>query len=153
MSSWHDGIHVLVESKCSGASPEIHQKWLGLSCAMCVGLKHLHLSNGLIKFGLEFEPIQAVNQLQSIRLRDMRLLVDPSIEPELAAADENMYKSVLEVCGHKSSLTLENCTVEAKFDSPALEQLVACTGNEGAEVDLWVDQPSAVVCSSSSCHT
>jgi hypothetical protein len=103
---------------------------------MFVGLHHLHLSNGSIKFGQGFVPISPVAQLSTIRLTNMNLIVVPGLEPDLAAMDGDKYTFVLQVSGHKTSLILENCTLEATFDSPALDRLVGCMVEEGAQVGL-----------------
>jgi hypothetical protein len=44
-----------------------------------------------------------------------------------------------------SSLILEDCTLEAAFDSPALDRLVACAGREGAHVGLLNPVPNTVM--------
>jgi hypothetical protein len=120
---------------------------------LVAGMNSLQLSNGTIKFGLEFEPIQAVGQLSTIRLTDMRLVVVAGVEPQLAAADEDMYFSVLLASGPETNLILENCTLEVTFDSPALHHLMACEGKQGAQVDVCIHQPSVIsVCSISSCQ-
>jgi hypothetical protein len=76
----------------------------------------------------------------------MKLVVDPVLEPQLADAQAGMYVSVLEASGPETCLILENCTLEAAFNSPALNHVAACEGDEGAQVGLSVYQPSAVVC-------
>jgi hypothetical protein len=105
---------------------------------MLLGLQNLHLSNGSIKFGQGFESITAVGQLSTIRLTDMKLIVVPGLEPDLAdlALNSDECIPVLEASGHKKSLILENCTFEATFDSPALDRLVGCMAKEGARVGL-----------------
>jgi hypothetical protein len=101
---------------------------------MFAGVQNLHLSNGTIKFGQGFVPITAVGQLTTIRLTGMKLIIDAGLQPDLAALDGDRYMSVLEVSRPKTSLILESCTLEATFDSPALDQLAACTAKEGAHV-------------------
>jgi hypothetical protein len=101
---------------------------------MFAGLLNLHLSNGTIKFGQGSVPITSVDQLSTIRLTDMRLIVCPGLEPDLAATVGNECAVVVRVSGHNTSLILENCTFEATFDSPAQNKLVACMAEEGAQV-------------------
>jgi hypothetical protein len=97
-------------------------------------LQTLHLFNGTIKFSQGYRPITAGEHLSTIRVTDMKLVVLPALEPDLAAMDGDKYMSVLEVSGYKTSLLLENCTVGTTFDTPALDRLTACTAQEGAHV-------------------
>jgi hypothetical protein len=103
---------------------------------MSSGLKTLHLSNGTIKFGRGFECIQAVNQLSTIRLTNMRLVVGQGVEPGLASVSSDVMAGVLSASGSTTSFLLEDCTLEASFDSPALDGLAGCMAVEGAHVGL-----------------
>jgi hypothetical protein len=111
---------------------------------MFVGLRNLHLSNGTIKFSIGCLPIRPVNQLSTIHLTDMKLVVVPGSEAQLAAKDANIDACILEMTCLKTLLILESCTLEATFDSPALDRLVGCRVKEGAQVGLqpWVTMVS-----------
>jgi hypothetical protein len=50
--------------------------------------------------------------------------------------------AVLHVSGPTTSLTLEDCTLEAAFDSPALDRLMACAARERAHVRLEHQHPN-----------
>jgi hypothetical protein len=118
---------------------------------MSAGLKTWHLFNGTIKFGLGFMCISAVNQLKTIRLTNMRLVVDQGVEPDLASVSSDV---IVVASGPNTTLVLEDCTFEAAFDSPAHDRLVACMAVEGANVGLvWCTTFCCSLPQHKGCHT
>jgi hypothetical protein len=119
---------------------------------MFTDLTSLHLFNGTIKFGSHFEAIRPVDHLTTIRITDTRLVVVPGFEVGIPLQDSNMA-AVLAASGPMTSLTLENCTLEATCDCPALECVVACAVTKGAHVRLGLSPPSAAVLSTAAGRT
>jgi hypothetical protein len=105
-------------------------------CLLPTGLQSLILSNGTINFGLGFTPIKCVGQLSIIRLSGMRLMTVPGIEYEPTTVPDDALASLTEVSCPNRTLILEDCTFEAAFESPALDKVLACSGQEGAHVSL-----------------
>jgi hypothetical protein len=112
-------------------------------CLLPTGLQRLHLSNGTINFGLGFTPIKSVGQLSAIRLTRMRLIAVPGIDYQLATVPVHMSASLMQVSCPNITLVLEACTFEAALNSPALDKVLACAGQEGAHVSL---QPQTHQC-------
>jgi hypothetical protein len=105
-----------------------------------IGLQNAHIFNGTLELTPGTPFIIAVEQLNTIRFTDMRLVVVSEPQSMLVELDDII--SVLDLSHHEESLILENCRVEAAFDSPALDQLVGCTVMEGAQVASY-----ALLCS------
>jgi hypothetical protein len=100
------------------------------------GLKSLHVRNGTIKFGANFTPFMPVGQLNTIRLTNLRLIVLQDVGPLLPSMEEHLTTAVVFAFGRTTSIHLENCTLEAAFDSPGLCSLTGCMAKQGGKVGL-----------------
>jgi hypothetical protein len=105
-----------------------------LFCPSAV-LRSVHIHDATIEYSNKPAAIVAHQNCSTIRLSKIRFIVNSGIEKHLDSPGQTQGTyHLLVASGHKSTLSMEDCVLEATFDSPSLFGLVVCAAMEGGQV-------------------